>query len=84
MCFIAVKNKALATVIKAEGHDSVKAVNLEAEVALHPLVQAVLAAFPGARITDIRTAETEAAGIAAAAIAALPEVEDEWNPFEAE
>ena len=57
---------------------------LEAEVALHPLVQAVLAAFPGARITDVRTAETEAAGIAAAAIAALPEVEDEWDPFEAE
>lgn len=31
---IAIKNEALAAVVKAEGHDSVKAVNLEAEVAL--------------------------------------------------
>jgi DNA polymerase-3 subunit gamma/tau len=44
-----------------------------------PLVQAVLAAFPGAKISEIRTPEslTESA-----AIAALPEVEDEWDPFE--
>ncbi len=45
----------------------------------HPLMQAVLAQFPDARITRIRTAED----IAAAAVTeALPEVEDEWDPFE--
>ncbi|MBI1172954.1 DNA polymerase III subunit gamma/tau [bacterium] len=45
----------------------------------NPLVQAVLSAFPGARITQIRTPEALAAS---AAEAALPEVEDEWDPFE--
>jgi DNA polymerase III subunit gamma/tau len=51
----------------------------KAEVMGHPLVQAVLAAFPGAAITDIRTPEAMAA---TAAAEALPEVEDEWDPFE--
>ncbi|WP_424985560.1 DNA polymerase III subunit gamma/tau [Microbulbifer sp. S227A] len=45
----------------------------------HPLVQAVIARFPKARITDIRTPEQIAA---AASAEALPEVEDEWDPFE--
>jgi DNA polymerase-3 subunit gamma/tau len=45
----------------------------------NPLVMAVLAAFPGAKITDIRTPEAMAASAAATA---LPEVEDEWDPFE--
>ncbi len=45
----------------------------------HPLMQAVLAQFPKARITAIRTPDQ----IAAEAIEeALPEVEDEWDPFE--
>ncbi|MBK0326407.1 DNA polymerase III subunit gamma/tau [Rhodobacteraceae bacterium F11138] len=45
----------------------------------HPLVQAVLARFPKAHITNIRTPEQ----ITAEAVAdALPEVEDEWDPFE--
>lgn len=45
----------------------------------HPMMQAVLAQFPQAKITSIRTAEE----IAAAAVSdALPEVEDEWDPFE--
>ena len=52
---------------------------LEAEARQHPMVQAVLAAFPGAKITEIRTAEEIAQ---AAAEEALPEVEDEWDPFE--
>ncbi|WP_371061093.1 DNA polymerase III subunit gamma/tau [Rhodosalinus sp. 5P4] len=52
---------------------------LEAEARAHPLVQAVLATFPGARIKDIRT---QAAQESAAAEGALPEVEDEWDPFE--
>ena len=50
-----------------------------AEVMKNPLVQAVIAAFPGAKISEIRTA---AAMQASAAIEALPEVEDEWDPFE--
>ncbi len=44
-----------------------------------PLVQAVLAAFPGAKITEIRTPEAMAA---VAAAAALPEVDEEFDPFE--
>jgi DNA polymerase-3 subunit gamma/tau len=64
------------TVAEARNAGRLKA---EAEALQNPLVQAVMAAFPGARITEIRTAEemTEAA-----AAEALPEVEDEWDPFE--
>jgi len=51
----------------------------KAEAMQNPLVQAVLAAFPGAKVAEIRTPEA----LAAAALAeALPEVEDEWDPFE--
>ena len=53
--------------------------SLRDQVSAHPLVQAVIAAFPKARITDIRTAATRAQ---AAEAEALPEVEDEWDPFE--
>ncbi len=52
---------------------------LEAEAREHPLVQAALAAFPKAKITEIRTPEAAAN---AAFEEALPEVEDEWDPFE--
>ena len=45
----------------------------------HPLVQAVISAFPKAKITDIRSAEDLAND---AAEEALQEVEDEWDPFE--
>ena len=50
-----------------------------AEAMENPLVQAVMAAFPGTKITEIRTPEAMAASAAAAA---LPEVDDEWDPFE--
>ena len=54
-----------------------------AEARENPLVQAVLAAFPQARITEIRNPEALAARAAAEA---LPEVEaefdDDWDPFE--
>ncbi|MGV8951854.1 MAG: DNA polymerase III subunit gamma/tau [Cypionkella sp.] len=50
-----------------------------AEAMENPLVQAVLMAFPGAKISEIRTAEALAAQAEAEA---LPEVEDEWDPFE--
>ena len=51
----------------------------EAEVKVHPLVRAVFEAFPAAKITAIRTPEELAQ---TAAVEALPEVEDEWDPFE--
>ncbi len=51
----------------------------EADAMLNPLVQAVVTAFPGAKITEIRSA---AALAQAAAVDALPEVDDEWDPFE--
>ena len=57
------------------------AVTAEAEVDGPPLVQAVLAAFPGAKIPDVRTPPSPAAEAAAAACRA-DEVEDEWDPFE--
>ena len=52
---------------------------LQAEAEDHPLVQAVYSAFPGAQIIDIRTPEALAAEAAAEA---LPEVDEEWDPFE--
>jgi DNA polymerase-3 subunit gamma/tau len=48
----------------------------EAEALHNPLVQAVLAAFPGARIAEIRSLA------APSAEGALPEVDEEWDPFE--
>ena len=53
--------------------------NAEAEAMQNPLVQAIFAAFPEARIDDIRTPETLNRQ---ASHDALPEVEDEWDPFE--
>ena len=52
---------------------------LEKEARAHPMVKAVLDAFPKARITDIKTRQDLTA---AAEAEALPEVEDEWDPFE--
>ncbi|SFR36919.1 DNA polymerase III subunit gamma/tau [Litoreibacter janthinus] len=52
---------------------------LKAEATGHPLMQATLQAFPGAKIIEIRTA---ADLVQEAAVEALPEVEDEWDPFE--
>ncbi len=53
--------------------------SLKAQASAHPMVQAVLARFPKATITEIRTPEAIAAN---AVSEALPEVEDEWDPFE--
>ena len=52
---------------------------LKREALEHPLTKAVLGAFPEARISDVRTPEALAAE---AAEQALPEVDDEWDPFE--
>ncbi|RSK32835.1 DNA polymerase III subunit gamma/tau [Rhodovulum iodosum] len=62
----------------AETRDAER-LSLEAEAKEHPLVRAVFDAFPKARITDIKTPD---ALTQAAAAEALPEVEDEWDPFE--
>ena len=49
----------------------------------NPLVQAVLTAFPGARIAEVRAPETLTAAAAEAALPiAEPEVDDDWDPFE--
>jgi DNA polymerase-3 subunit gamma/tau len=62
----------------AEARDAER-LELEASASAHPMVQAVQSAFPGARITQIRTLEEQEAEAEAEA---LQEVEDEWDPFE--
>ena len=54
---------------------------LKQEAQAHPLVRAVLIAFPMAKITEIRTDKDTATE---AQVEALPEVEDEWDPFDDE
>ncbi|WP_090159036.1 DNA polymerase III subunit gamma/tau [Loktanella sp. DSM 29012] len=51
----------------------------EQEARAHPLVQAVFAAFPNAKIANIKT---EADRLADAAGDMLPEVDEEWDPFD--
>jgi DNA polymerase-3 subunit gamma/tau len=62
----------------AETRDAAE-MSLREQAAAHPLVQAVLLKFPKAQITAIRTPDQI---VAAAIEEALPEVEDEWDPFE--
>lgn len=64
-----------ATIDEARNAENLQA---EAEARQHPLVQAVLALFPKAAIT-VHSPEARAQE---AAVQALPEVEDEWDPFE--
>jgi len=45
----------------------------------HPLVRAVIAAFPRAKIIDIKTEADKAQD---AMVEALPEVDEEWDPFD--
>ena len=52
---------------------------LQAEAATHPMVQAAMESFPAATITGVRSHADLAAEAGAEA---LPEVEDEWDPFE--
>ena len=54
---------------------------LKSEARAHPMMQAVLQAFPDARIVEIKSPQDIAQE---AAVEALPEVEDEWDPFEEE
>ncbi|MDM7933249.1 DNA polymerase III subunit gamma/tau [Tabrizicola sp.] len=56
---------------------------LHAEAAENPLVQAILTAFPKARITEVRNPEALVAQAAEAALpVAEPEADEDWNPFE--
>ncbi|MEP1588016.1 MAG: DNA polymerase III subunit gamma/tau [Tateyamaria sp.] len=78
-------NRWAVTLVNEGGAPTIAEVRDAADLALksqaeaHPLVQAVLAQFPHAKITDIRTAQDIAN---AAQNEALPEVDDEWDPFE--
>jgi DNA polymerase-3 subunit gamma/tau len=78
-------NRWAVTVVNAGGAPTIASLRdakdnaMRADAQAHPLMLAVLAQFPQAKITEIRTAQD----IAAAAVQdALPEVEDEWDPFE--
>jgi DNA polymerase-3 subunit gamma/tau len=67
----------------AETRDSTLA-QVRAEAAGNPLVQAILTAFPGAKIAEVRAPEAIAAQAADAALPlAEPEVDEDWDPFEA-
>ena len=78
-------NRWAVSVVNEGGAPTVAEVRDAADLALkeaasaHPLVQAVMASFPKASITSIRTAQEIAN---AAEAEALPEVDDEWDPFE--
>ncbi|WP_299147038.1 DNA polymerase III subunit gamma/tau [uncultured Tateyamaria sp.] len=78
-------NRWAVSVVNEGGADTIAEVRDAADLALkakaeaHPLVQAVIAQFPKATITAIRKAEDIAQE---AHIEALPEVDDEWDPFE--
>jgi DNA polymerase-3 subunit gamma/tau len=73
------------TVVNSGGGDTIaetrdaEELRLKAEAAEHPLVKEVLAHFPKATITAIRSPAEQAAQ---AGVEALPEVDDEWDPFE--
>ncbi len=78
-------NRWVITVADSGGAETIAEVRdakdnaIKAEARAHPLVQAVIAAFPKAKITEIRT---EAEKTQDAFIEALPEVDDEWDPFD--
>ncbi|MBU2981511.1 DNA polymerase III subunit gamma/tau [Lentibacter algarum] len=78
-------NRWVVTVVNEGGAESIlekrnAATNaLHSEARAHPLVAAVFAAFPKAEIIKVRT---EADIAAEAQVEALPEVDDEWDPFE--
>lgn len=74
---IILSNTGTATTIAEDRTAAEDAIKAEAEQ--HPLMQAAMASFPNAKIIDIRTAAEITAD---AELDALPEVEDEWDPFE--
>lgn len=73
------------SVVNSGGTDTIAELRDAADLALraqardHPLVKAVFDAFPNAKIIKITTPDEIASNAAAQA---LPEVDDEWDPFE--
>ena len=74
---IILSNTGTATTIAEDRTAAEDAIKAEAQQ--HPLMQAAMESFPNAKIIDIRTAAEITAD---AELDALPEVEDEWDPFE--
>ena len=74
---IILSNTGTATTIAEDRTAAEDAIKAEAQQ--HPLMQAAISSFPNAKIIDIRTAAEITAD---AELDALPEVEDEWDPFE--
>lgn len=78
-------NRWAVSVVNEGGAPTIAAVRdaemlaLKEDVTRHPMMQAVLHAFPNATITDVKP---RAALVQEAAFEALPEIEDEWDPFE--
>ena len=78
-------NRWAVTLVNEGGRETIAEKRDAADIALkeeaesHPLLQAVFEAFPSARIIDIKTPAEIAQE---AMVEALPEVEDEWDPFE--
>ena len=58
--------------------------DLEVQARAHPLVQAILGAFPGAEIRDLRAPEALAGNGPEAMPAPPPEEGDDWDPFDAD
>jgi DNA polymerase-3 subunit gamma/tau len=56
--------------------------DLQARAAAHPMVQAVLAAFPGAEIREVRPADGPDATPGGPQPAAGTDDEDDWDPFD--
>ncbi len=62
---------------------SAELAEMRAEVADNPLVQAIMTAFPGAKIAEVRSPEAITAQASEAALPqAEPDVDDDWDPFE--
>jgi len=80
-------NRWVITVADGGGAPTIAEVRDAAEIALkaeaesHPMMQAIMATFPKAKITEIRTEADKAQDAFAEA---LPEVDDEWDPFDDE
>ncbi|QBY02268.1 DNA polymerase III subunit gamma/tau [Rhodophyticola sp. CCM32] len=74
---VTIANEGGAATLEEQQNAGLAALKAEAEAL--PMMQAVRAAFPEAEITEIRTRDEIAA---MAAVEALPEVNEEWDPFE--
>ncbi len=78
-------NRWAVSIVNAGGADTIAMTRDAADLALkaeareHPLVQAVISVFPRAHILSIRT---PADLVQEAQTEALPEVDEEWDPFE--